>query len=206
MDMPKVQPNTQINTAQLMAILGGKPSGSDSLMYLTPEALLTYVETQLRSVDGDIRKRLEGQQDLIARKKLLGDIESALANGGANKQQIADAYQAAIDALPEGDPLRARLEAGLAKALQLGESGQLPFPLNSKEVVGQLSAALNADLCKGLEASLKNELSDLNAGSELNMIEVQSLMSQRATAVQLGTGMLQKINSTLENIANNIGR
>lgn len=204
-----VQAKGYIDISQMFgATVTGASSakGPDSLMYLTPEALLTYVETQLKSLDGDIRKRLDGQRDLIARKKLLGDIETAVANGGGDKQAITDAYQAAIDALPPGDPLRAELMKGLGQASNMQAAGGMLMFVNDPEMLKKMTAALNADICKVLETQVKNVTADLNAASEINMIEVQSLMSQRATAVQLSTGMLQKLGAMAENIVGNIGR
>ena len=46
---------------------------------------------------------------------------------------------------------------------------------------------------------------DLNAGAELNMINLQSLMSQRQTAIQLTTNLVQSLGDQMNKIAANIG-
>jgi hypothetical protein len=47
--------------------------------------------------------------------------------------------------------------------------------------------------------------SDLGSGAELQMIQIQSLMSQRTTAIQLTTNILQAYDDGLSKIAGNIG-
>jgi hypothetical protein len=43
-------------------------------------------------------------------------------------------------------------------------------------------------------------------GAEVNMIEVQSLVSQRAMAIQTTTGLIRSINDSTKTVAGNIGR
>ena len=43
-------------------------------------------------------------------------------------------------------------------------------------------------------------------GAEINMIELQSLISKRAAAVQMATGLLNAISSSTKTVAGNIGR
>lgn len=45
----------------------------------------------------------------------------------------------------------------------------------------------------------------LQAGAELSMVELQSLVSKRATALQLMTGMQQSLNDSAKTVAGNIG-
>jgi hypothetical protein len=43
-------------------------------------------------------------------------------------------------------------------------------------------------------------------GAEVSMVQLQSLVSQRATALQLTTGMMRSINDSTKTVAGNIGR
>ena len=43
-------------------------------------------------------------------------------------------------------------------------------------------------------------------GAETAMIELQSLVSQRSTAMQMATGMMRLINDSTKSVAGNIGR
>ena len=54
-------------------------------------------------------------------------------------------------------------------------------------------------------ATLKNEQSDLTGGAELNMINLQAIMSQRQTAIQLTTNLVQALGDSSNKIAANIG-
>jgi hypothetical protein len=47
--------------------------------------------------------------------------------------------------------------------------------------------------------------SQLNSDAELNMIQLQSLMSQRQNAIQTTTNMLNGMNDNLNTVAKNIG-
>ncbi len=51
-----------------------------------------------------------------------------------------------------------------------------------------------------------SEAARKNQGREMSMIDIQSLISKRATALQLTTNMLQSINEATKNTAANIGR
>jgi hypothetical protein len=53
--------------------------------------------------------------------------------------------------------------------------------------------------------TLNGMSSDLSSGAELQMISIQSLMSQRTTAIQLTTNILQSYDDGLSKIAGNIG-
>lgn len=56
-----------------------------------------------------------------------------------------------------------------------------------------------------LVSGLQGAINDLNSGAELQMIGLQSLMSQRQTAVQLTTNLVQALGDQANKIAQNIG-
>ena len=57
-----------------------------------------------------------------------------------------------------------------------------------------------------LTQNLKNDAANLNSDSEMTMINLQSLMSQRQTAVQLTTNLVQSLGDQQNSIAKNIGQ
>jgi NDP-sugar pyrophosphorylase family protein len=59
---------------------------------------------------------------------------------------------------------------------------------------------------KSMLSAIDGAVNDSRSGAELNMIEIQSLVSKRATALQLTTSMLNSINESAKGIAGNIGR
>jgi len=54
--------------------------------------------------------------------------------------------------------------------------------------------------------TLNNINSSLSSGAEMGMINIQSLMSDRTTAIQLTTSILQSYDDGVEKIADNIGK
>ncbi len=52
---------------------------------------------------------------------------------------------------------------------------------------------------------LKNITNGLSSGAELGMIQIQSLMSQRSTAIQLSTNILQAVDDGTAKIVSNVG-
>ncbi len=56
------------------------------------------------------------------------------------------------------------------------------------------------------KASMAHAASETTAGAELAMINLQSLVSQRQTAVQVATQMLSAINNSERTVVGNIGR
>jgi hypothetical protein len=55
-------------------------------------------------------------------------------------------------------------------------------------------------------STLNNINSSLSSGAEMGMINIQSLMSDRTTAIQLTTSILQSYDDGVEKIADNIGK
>lgn len=53
--------------------------------------------------------------------------------------------------------------------------------------------------------TLKGISNSLSSGAEMGMIDIQSVMSQRSTAIQLVTNILQSYNDGLSKIADNVG-
>jgi hypothetical protein len=53
---------------------------------------------------------------------------------------------------------------------------------------------------------IENAIKDVESGSELEMIKLQSLMSARNTAISLATNMMSAIGKGAEAIVGNIGR
>jgi hypothetical protein len=67
------------------------------------------------------------------------------------------------------------------------------------------SSFSTADLT-GFTSTLNNINSSLSSGAEMGMINIQSLMSDRTTAIQLTTSILQSFDDGLSKIADNIGK
>jgi hypothetical protein len=66
-------------------------------------------------------------------------------------------------------------------------------------------STISAQEMSAFTGTLTTINSGLNSGSELQMIQLQSLMSQRQTAIELCTNLVQSLGDTTEKIAENIG-
>jgi hypothetical protein len=62
-----------------------------------------------------------------------------------------------------------------------------------------------SDELKGFSDTLSGINNNLNNSAELGMISIQSLMSQRSTAIQLATNIMQSLDDGTSKIAGNIG-
>jgi len=164
---------------------------------LTGESLLLYCQTQLRSYDDTITGFLNEQKLNLARKKGLSGIENTLKKylntldqGGVN--DIEGAFANAINSLPPGDPVRGVIEGKLAE-------------FNSHSGNGQQIHYTKEELT-AFAGDVQSILDNVNGNAEINMIQLQQVMSQRQTAVQLTTSMLAKLDDGTKSVISNIGR
>ncbi|MCC6213323.1 MAG: hypothetical protein IT376_00505 [Polyangiaceae bacterium] len=169
----------------------GAPGPAPLPVYLTAESLMLYCESQLRSLDGEVSAFLNEQRANIARKKALGDVIAQMKKyappaGQEQWNEFASAIRAAVDSLPPGDPT--------VTALQ-----DLYGTMASSNSItkAQWDAAVD---------NLQGRLDEVSGNAEMNMIRLQTVMSQRQMAIQLTTGMLQKFDQGLMAPINNLGR
>ena len=54
--------------------------------------------------------------------------------------------------------------------------------------------------------AIKNDQSNMTKAGEMNMIQLQSLVSQRQLAVQMTTQLMQTANDTLKQVVGNLGK
>jgi len=159
---------------------------------LSADALLTYCRAQLSSLDATIQGYLDQQRLNIQRKKALSDVENMMKKyenvpSGEQWKDFDQTFWNAILSLPEGDPTRAQLQAKWDE-------------LTARQ--GQFTK----EEWKGITGDIHSMLEDVSGNAEINMIQLQSIMSQRQTAVQLTTGMLAKYDEGIKSVIGNIGR
>ena len=160
---------------------------------LSADALLAYCRAQLSSLDGTIQQYLDQQRQNIQRKKALSDVETVMKkypNVPSGKEQWADYDQTflkAIESLPQGDPVRAQLQ-------------------EKWDELAPRQGHFTADEWKAITGDIRSMLEEVSGNAEINMIQLQSIMSQRQTAVQLTTGMLAKYDEGIKSVIGNIGR
>jgi hypothetical protein len=165
---------------------------------------MAYCEARLQSLDDQMNGIFQTQtanaattQDVNHISTLLNDLpppsakdtSGNVAVGTQDQENIDNAYATAINSVQGNPTLLASLTAD--KAAFDSECG---------------GGRLTADQVSSLTGNLKNDAADLNSDSEMTMITLQSLMSQRQTAVQLTTNLVQSLGDQQNSIAKNIGQ
>jgi len=179
------------------------PASIPSGLNLSPEALMAYCQSRLNSLDSQMNGIFSSQE---TNEKVTNDVNQVAsafgqlpgADGGSPSMiAVSPANHSAIDLAYT----QAIADAGGPKT-QLGS--ELAGQMNSFDN-GIQNGSIRADVVSDHTENLKNYASSLNSNSELSMINLQSLMSQRQTAVQLTTNLVQSLGDQSNAIAKNVG-
>jgi hypothetical protein len=189
---------------------------------LSPDALLAYCQARLDSIDGQTRGIFKEQE---LRNSESSAIQSVLAtfqgytSGVNDDQQACTAMETSlsnlIKQLQQTDPgcpelgklmqtfndLRYSGTGSKVSTLTAFDEGSYPAARTGPEG----DCTLSTSEIQGFISNIQNCASDLNSDSELQMIQLQSLMSQRQTEVQLTTNLVQSLGDQAEKVAENIG-
>ncbi|CAN5677648.1 hypothetical protein BH09MYX1_BH09MYX1_61130 [soil metagenome] len=168
--------------------------------YLTPDALMSFCQSRLRGLDDQIQTAFAKQTRANAASQTLSALGEAMIpiknnldkeNGKAALQGLETKYRnaAALTSDPElKKALLTQADKCEADRTSMGDDG--------------LTAEQYKSYGSDFVASTQK---DVNAGTELSMINLQSLMSQRQSSVQLVTNMVQALGDQMNKIAANIG-
>lgn len=170
--------------------------------YLTPDSLMLYCQSRLQGIDSQVNEAFAKQQESNTAQSILGKLAASpafavpgdkIASGNdadARVQAIKDAIDGALANL---DP-----NSAAYKALSDYEANSIDKINTSQDIsVDQF----NSTVVGGLSSIQK----DLNSSSELSMIGLQSLMSQRQQAIQVCTNLVQALGDQCQKIAENVG-
>jgi hypothetical protein len=167
---------------------------------LSPDALMSYCAMRLRNLDDQVAVAFKKQQAANANSQQLselmdrlnwvgGPIDGTKDEGKQTLKNVAGTYY--YYAQHVSDPALAKKLADKGKffedlATNGGSLDQNMYKSNGADFVGSLQK-------------------DLNAGTELSMINLQSIMSQRQSAVQLVTNMVQSLGDQMNKVVSNVG-
>lgn len=214
--------------------------------YLSPEALLAYVETKLKNTDSQIQGVLAQQENIDWEQQQIGSILQEISadqskvdsntntlNDPAEAQQLEQKVEDLITQIEQRDPGCPVL--GQLKSLHDTIMATGTGPYTTKDANGNLvqhgyyngtggqpgdppdgpsppqgvrpdaDSTFGSDELQHFTDALNSANNDLGSASQLNMIQVQSKMSDRSTAIQLATNILQSYDDGLSKIAANIG-
>lgn len=189
---------------------------------LTPETLLLYCSSRLGSLDEQIQSIMKEQDrsgtraaqltKLIAaaNRPSVGNVSEIRTKPGTAEREAVKANELLDVYRNSDDPAvleKAAAEFRITTGRDVTEfpEGTVISADNMKFYSWGMSGDNETDKSKRLD-TYKNELSVLNNGAEMKMIELQGLISKRQLAVQLTTQGLQTLNETHKTIAGNIGR
>ena len=182
------------------------PGNYDTSPGLTPDALMAYCETRMRG--------LNEQMDGFFKKQQVGNQNSAKINEALEAMNNNSAGTNAANCKQQNEAMVSKLEDARNLAHATGdfatEAGLQKVITDLKGAVGQYEGAsdiaISGERVKGFIDSVKSINGQINANSELNMINLQSVMSQRQTAIQMTTNLVQSLGEQSKMIAANIGK
>jgi len=195
---------------------------------ISPDSVMAYCASQLRSLDAGIQERMAKQQQSHDIAGALSGIRTSLAldhmaaDGNMEKGRVVAAFEEAFAKLPPNDPMRGKLNDAFHEFVStayckgdgnLGNQYNLGHMTDAKHA--ELTAAAtnngagndvsNGEL-KDLGLKIDALSNDLTKGAELEMINLQSMVSQRQMAIQLTTQIISKINDGQMSIVSQVGK
>ncbi len=198
---------------------------------LSPDALMAYCESRLDSIGNQIQTSFTDQQksaqEVTSINGVLSQIQALAPTGTqvpATCAQLETNLGALITNLKQSDPGCAALPALTQTYNDMVWSGTggsttgppaqvfpgpqfidaTKYPPNT-QYPKQGDNDLGTTELQGYAQSVTDAVNSLNSNAELQEIQLQSLVSQRQTAVSLTTNMVQSLGDELNKIADNIG-
>lgn len=193
-------PSTSISNSNTVSPTQGFYTDSADVQSLTGDSLLMYCQSRLGDLDNEINMRMGDQKAALARRQAIQSVEVELkkfGDSGPQNQEQWDACEKAFwDAeakLPPGDPGIASLEKFRVDLEHQYCRDVAPNPHYPKD--GEWKGTLDG---------LTKMEDDIKGGAEIEMLQLQQLMAQRQTAVQLTTNMMSKLDQTQDSIVKNV--
>ena len=193
--------------------------GAGATDTMSPDALLAYCQMQLGSIDDETSQQIQGQQLQLQQRAAVQNAATTLQGFGTDgPSTVGDyntcvsAYDKAIAGLPSGDPVAEKLATqetqfksryGNGEALLPPTMGGIIPPADSTTPL--LTRPTSADW-QSMTGTLSNLSDNIKSDSEIQMLQLQDLVSERQQAVEQMTGMMTKEDQTLEDGAKAIGQ
>jgi hypothetical protein len=201
--------------------------GSD----LSPDALMAYCQTRLDSIDSQARTCFDDQNKNASETQQIDAVNDALRMFPAGTtdadacKKLETLFQNAITSIQGTDPSCAELPTLIKTYNTIVWSGTggaafnhssdptdpdfidvARYPVSPPDPSSkQGDAQLGAPEIQNYMQTLSDCVDNINSKSQLEMVNLQSLMSQRQTAVTLTTNLVQSLGDQENKIADNIG-
>lgn len=174
---------------------------------LTPETLLDFCAMKLRGIDEQVQRAFMKQQDRNKLSAALGDLANVLqssktipddASGDGMRAEVSARFDAAIAA--------AGPNTAVGKDLQAQKDAFTKTITPSGEGATANGAGADENEMKRFVDTLTRTQANVNREGELEMIQLQSLMSQRQQAIQMCTNLVSGLGQSSMAIAQNMGK
>ncbi len=224
-DFPSTNLATRVNGA------GGQYNIANNEPILSVDSLLFFCQSRLNNLDTQIRSHMDGQKANIALQTALSKLQSLLPKGAMEEKDAAankKGLDLAMDAIKEakaaamiaGDKSTydalCKLQGGLCgskgdaggpaeSAWGLPPDQAAAVNLRNDQRYERADGVVDKGEADGWVKDVEGMLANSRSNNEMSMISIQSLVSQRATALQLTTNMLNSMNESLKSIAANTG-
>jgi hypothetical protein len=170
---------------------------------MSPASLMAYCESQLNNLDSQMQGIFSSQQKNASMTQTVSTIANSL--GDLPPKSTNSTSTLTVDS---GDT--SAIDTQYAAAItQAGKGTVLGIALANDKAKFDSDASggsMTTDQVASLTQNLKNDTTNLNGDSQMAMINLQSLMSQRETAVQLSTNLIQSLGQQSSDITKNVGQ
>ena len=176
------------------------PSSVPTASSMSPAALMAYCQSRLQSLDTQMNDIFTSQQNNANATTAVNNLASAL-NDLSQTSDDPPKIIASPQDIVNINNLYAAAEAACGPSATCAS-----LQKDQDAFAGLGSPPFSSAGVTQLTTNLKNYAADLNSNSEMSMITLQSLMSQRQTAIQLTTNLVQSLGDQASSIAKNIGQ
>ncbi|HEY3235617.1 MAG TPA: hypothetical protein VGJ84_12950 [Polyangiaceae bacterium] len=211
----------EVNNATATTAPGSFEPASASL---SSEDLMMYLQVQLGSMDTEIQTSLAQQTYALKQREALSKVEEIFNKHNPPKDyedwtSVKKDVSDAMKELAADDPVRKQVQEVLNDISQKHVSGAPApqVPAKTPEAVksaiqkkteatgnAQFKFSMTADEWKISLSSIQQARENVKSNADLEMVQLQSMMSQRQTCIQLATNIMSKMNQSYEAIVHNI--
>jgi hypothetical protein len=193
---------------------------------MSTDALMAYCQSRLDSIDGQIQDSFTSQQsnanNIAAINTFADELKSynTGVSGASDCATLETKFQTLIQSIQTSDPNCSALPNLLTAYNTMVYSGDggaqflhsssgpdmidpSQFPPSSNSTKGD--NVISVTELQSYTTTLTDAATNLNSSSELQMVQLQSLMSERQTAISLTTNLVQSLGDQESKIADNIG-
>jgi hypothetical protein len=201
------------------AVQPANPTTTDLPTYLTPDSLVAYCDSRLSSLDTQMQSIFNEQQQNATTTESLDNLATKLNDlpapntaspptitmSLAQYQAVVGGYYQSIDQLSttNGTPGQ-EFTNGVQTALGAELEQDRESIHQNSTFYTDGTVTVTASTITNVSQNLKTYTSNLNSDSQTQMINLQSMMSQQQTAVELSTNLLQTMSQTAQNTVSNM--